>query len=187
MKVWFRSGNRPFFKAAFELNQLLEAGIMVADMSVNEETLENSQDRAAKAISTSVKWAAAASVIPVPYLDLLGLAAVQLGMVKDIAEAYGQEPKAEVTRGLISALLGTLAPTAASGALVGSSLKFVPFGGSLLGSISVAAFGAAATYAVGKVFVRHFESGGTIDDFSVEAVQEDLKKDFAAAKSSTTK
>lgn len=160
---------------------------MVADMSMNEEILESSQDRAAVVISNSVRWAAAASVIPVPYLDLLGLAAVQLGMVKNIAEAYGQEPKAELTRGLISSLLGTLAPTVASGALVGSSLKFVPFSGSLLGSVSVAAFGAAATYAVGKVFVRHFENGGTVDNFSVEAVQDDLRKDFAAAKSSTKK
>jgi uncharacterized protein (DUF697 family) len=83
---------------------------------------------------------------------------------------------------LISTLLGTLAPSAVSGALVGSSLKLIPFSGSLLGSVSLAAFGSAATYAVGKAFVRHFEGGGTLDNFSVEAIKDDLKKDFSKAK-----
>lgn len=156
---------------------------MAVNVIENGEVLESSQDQAARAISSSVKWAAAASVIPVPYLDLVGLAAVQLGMVKDIAVAYGHEPKTEVTRGLISALLGTLTPAAVSGALVGSSLKVIPFSGSLLGSVSVAAFGSAATYAIGKAFVRHFENGGSIDNFSVDAVKDDLKNDFEAAKS----
>lgn len=155
---------------------------MVVEAEVNDVNVESPQDQAAQIISSSIKWGAAASIIPVPYLDLVGLAAVQLSMVKDITRAYGQEPKSEVIRGLISTLLGTLAPTAVSGALVGSSLKFIPIGGSLLGSVSLAAFGSAATYAVGKAFVRHFENGGSLEDFSVESVKEDLKKDFSKAK-----
>lgn len=155
---------------------------MVVEIEAGEVVAESSQDQAASIISSSVKWGAAASVIPVPYLDLVGLAAVQLSMVKDITRAYGQEPKNETIRGLISTLLGTLAPSVVSGALVGSSLKLIPFSGSLLGSVSLAAFGSAATYAVGKAFVRHFEGGGTLDNFSVEAIKDDLKKDFSKAK-----
>jgi uncharacterized protein (DUF697 family) len=159
---------------------------MVVQAEATDVSVENSQDQAAQIIASSVKWAAAASIIPVPYLYLVGLAAVQLTMVKDITRAYGQEPKTEITRGLISTLLGTLAPSAVSGALVGSSLKFIPFSGSLLGSVSLAAFGSAATYAVGKAFVRHFENGGTLDNFSVEAIKEDLKQDFSKAKKDST-
>ena len=155
---------------------------MVAEAAVNDIPQESAQDQSARIISNAVKWGAAASIIPVPYLDLIGLAAVQLNMVKDIARAYEQDPKSEVVRGLISTMLGTLTPYAASGALVGSSLKFIPGGGSLLGSISLAAFGSAATYAVGKAFVKHFAQGGTVDNFSVDAVKEDLQKDFAKAK-----
>jgi uncharacterized protein (DUF697 family) len=152
-----------------------------ADMNGTSEQA-TAQEKSVAAISTSVKWAAAASMIPLPYVDMLGLAAVQLSMIKDIAEAYGQTAKSEVLRGLIASMLGTLTPIAASTALAGSSLKMIPGAGSVLGSISVAAFGAAATYAVGKAFVKHFENGGTIDNFSPEAIQEDLKKDFAKAK-----
>jgi uncharacterized protein (DUF697 family) len=146
------------------------------------DELATAQDKAVAAISTSVKWAAAASMIPLPYVDMLGLAAVQLSMVKDIADAYGQPAKSEVIRGLIASMLGTLTPVAASSVLVGSSLKLIPGAGSLLGSVSVAAFGAAATYAVGKSFVKHFEKGGSLDNFNPESIKEDLKKDFAKGK-----
>jgi uncharacterized protein (DUF697 family) len=156
---------------------------MVADTTaVNDSSSETTQDQSATIIVSAMKWAAAASIIPVPYLDLVGLAAVQLNMVKDLAKVYGQPPESEILRGLISTLIGTLAPVSVSGALVGSSLKTIPGAGSVLGSVSVAAFGSAATYAIGKVFVMHFEKGGTVKNFSVESVKEELKRDFAKAK-----
>lgn len=137
---------------------------------------------AAQVIATAVKWSAATAVVPVPYLDLLALGAVQVKMVRDLAQAYGLDAESETLKGVISALLGTLAPAAISGGLLGSALKVVPVGGTIIGSIGLAAFGSAATYAIGKVFVAHFEKGGTLKSFSAEAIEADLKKEFAAAK-----
>jgi uncharacterized protein (DUF697 family) len=137
---------------------------------------------AARVIATAVKWSAAAAVVPVPYLDLLALGAVQVKMVRDLAQAYSLDAESETLKGVISALLGTLAPAAISGGLLGSALKVVPVGGTIIGSVGLAAFGSAATYAIGKVFVAHFEKGGTLKSFSAEAIEADLKKEFAAAK-----
>lgn len=137
---------------------------------------------AAGVISKAVKWSAAAAIVPVPYLDLLALGTVQVRMVRDLARVYSVDPDSENLKVAISALLGTLAPAAISGGLLGSSLKIVPVVGTILGSVSLAAFSSAATYAVGKVFVAHFETGGTLSSFSAEAVKEDLKKEFSAAK-----
>jgi hypothetical protein len=53
--------------------------------------------------------------------------------------------------------------------------------GSAIGAVSLATFGASATCAIGKVFVKHFENGGSISTFSAKDVQEDLKKEFASA------
>ncbi|MFD2112871.1 DUF697 domain-containing protein [Thiorhodococcus fuscus] len=152
---------------------------------VQAETPENvsHQDRVSKIISSSVSWSAAAAVVPVPYLDLLAIGAVQVEMVRRLAAAYGEDADKETLKGLISALLGTLAPAAISASLLGSSLKVIPMSGTLLGSAGLAAFAAAATYAIGKIFVRHFEGGGSIGDFSVDAVKDDLKKEFDSAKS----
>jgi uncharacterized protein (DUF697 family) len=137
---------------------------------------------AALTISKAVKWSAAATVLPVPFFDLVALGAVQVKMVRDLAKVYGVDDKSETLKGVISALLGTLAPAAMSGGLFGSALKLIPFSGSIVGSVGLAAFGSAATYAIGKVFVAHFERGGTLKSFSAEEVEADLKKEFADAK-----
>ena len=62
--------------------------------------------------------------------------------------------------------------------------KFMPGMGSAIGTVSLATFGASATYAIGKVFVRHFENGGSFATFSAKDIQEDLKKEFATASKS---
>jgi uncharacterized protein (DUF697 family) len=133
------------------------------------------QAAAGQIISSAVKWSAAAAVVPVPYVDLVALGAVQDKMVRNLAQVYGVDAQSETLQGVISALLGTLAPAAVSGSLLGSSLKLVPVGGTILGSVGLAAFGSAATYAIGKIFVRHFENGGTLASFSADAVTTDLK------------
>jgi uncharacterized protein (DUF697 family) len=138
--------------------------------------------KAALTISKAVKWSAAATVLPVPFFDLVALGAVQVKMVRDLAKVYGVDDNSETLKSVISALLGTLAPAAMSGGLFGSALKLIPVGGSIVGSVGLAAFGSAATYAIGKVFVAHFERGGTLKSFSAEEVEADLKKEFADAK-----
>lgn len=142
----------------------------------------NRHGDAARVIAASTKWSAAAAIVPVPFVDLVALGAVQVKMVRDLARVYGVEANDETLQAIISALLGTLAPAAISGGLLGSSLKLIPVGGTLAGSLGMAAFGAAATYAIGKIFVSHFEGGGTLKTFSADAVEDELKKEFAAAK-----
>jgi hypothetical protein len=44
------------------------------------------------------------------------------------------------------------------------------------------AFGAAATYAVGQVFIQHFESGGTFLDFDPDKVREHFRQEFDRAR-----
>jgi uncharacterized protein (DUF697 family) len=132
-------------------------------------------------IADAVKWSAAAGAIPIPYVDLAALGAVQYTMVRDLTSLYGNEADKGVVKTVVSTTLGTLAPTYLSGHLVGSSLKVIPGPGTILGSASVAAFSAAATYSIGKIFVRHFESGGTLKSFSAESIQEELKDEFASA------
>jgi uncharacterized protein (DUF697 family) len=139
-------------------------------------------ERAAEIISSSVRWSAAAGAVPLPVLDLVALGAVQAKMISDLSQAYGRPVSAEAARGVVSVLLGTLLPAGVTGALLGSGFKTVPVAGTVLGMVSMAAFGAAASYAIGKVFVRHFEKGGNLDSFSAEAVKEELKAEFSQAK-----
>lgn len=144
----------------------------------NSEQIEQS----GKIISDAMKWSVAASVIPVPNLDLVGIAAVQANMVSDIARVYGSSLPKQAVKATVSVLLGTLAPVGATSIVVGSTAKYLPGYGSLIGGLSLAGFAAASTYAIGKVFVGHFENGGTLADFDVKSVTAKLKEEFSKAK-----
>lgn len=138
--------------------------------------------RAASIISSSAAWSAAAGAVPLPLLDLVAVGAVQGKMVIDLASLYEQPASGEVARGMVSVLLGTLFPAGLTSALVGSGAKLFPVG-ALFGMASMAALSAAATYAIGKVFVRHFEKGGSLASFSPEAIKEELQREFSEAQS----
>ncbi|MGJ8547332.1 MAG: YcjF family protein [Sulfitobacter sp.] len=146
------------------------------------DAVDERHEKISEIISTSVKWSAAGGVVPLPYLDLIAIGAVQANMVRKLAAVYDLEADEQNVKAIVAALVGTLAPAAISASLLGSSAKLVPFTGTLVGSVGMAAFASASTYAIGKAFVRHFEGGGNLMNFSVDAVKQDLKADFAAAK-----
>jgi len=138
-------------------------------------------EKAAELLASASRWSVAASLVPVPYVDLAALASVQTNLVVSLCSLYDQKVSKEAVSGVVSVLLGTLVPAQATQAVTGSLAKFVPGFGSLIGAVSMATFGSAATYAIGKVFVRHFENGGTLASFSAASIKEDLKRTFAQA------
>src|SRR5262249_52323614 len=62
---------------------------------------------------------------------------------------------------------------------LGSAAKMIPFVGPLVGGLSMPLFSGAATYAIGQVFIQHFETGGTLLDFEPEKVREHFRREFA--------
>lgn len=140
-------------------------------------------DAAREMISSAAKWSMAASFIPVPYVDLATLATLQTKLIVNLASLYDQKLSRQAVNGVITVLIGTLSPTGASQVTAGMFAKFVPGVGTLIGATSLALFSYAATHAVGKIFVRHFENGGTFSSFVAENYQSALKKEFVAAKS----
>jgi uncharacterized protein (DUF697 family) len=151
------------------------------DSASNEVSDTANLEQAGKFISDAMKWSVAASVIPVPNLDLVAIGAVQANMVSEIAHVYGSKLSKQAVKATVSVLLGVLAPVGATSVVVSSTMKFFPGYGSIIGGVSLAGFAAASTYAIGKVFVAHFENGGTLADFDVNAVTARLKREFRNA------
>ncbi|RLC10806.1 MAG: GTPase, partial [Deltaproteobacteria bacterium] len=56
--------------------------------------------------------------------------------------------------------------------LAASLTKFVPAAGMTLGVVSMPIVAGATTYAIAKVFVQHFASGGTFLSFDPEMVKD---------------
>ena len=145
------------------------------------------EEQAIKVIKSSLKWVAGAAVIPLPVLDIAAIAAVQVQMISKISSIYGVNDKNADLKALISASVGTLVPNTLSTSVAGSAIKLLPGYGTIIGSASMAAFATASTYAVGKVFISHFEKGGRIEDFNVEEASVDLKSEFTSAQKTTSK
>jgi uncharacterized protein (DUF697 family) len=138
------------------------------EAQMNEQTLQAST--ADDTVRKHMWGALAIALIPYPWVDMAALSALQLNMLNNLAKLYQVEFSKERGKSLIAALAGGSA-AASIAANVGSLFKAVPLYG-LIQSVGSATLYGASTYAVGKVFIQHFESGGTFLNFDPEKVKE---------------
>lgn len=126
-----------------------------------------------KIIKNHMIWSMGAGFIPVPFADLLGVGAVQLDMIKQLSKHYDRSFEEVQGKALITAFTGS------SLARIGASaIKFIPGIGAIAGGASMAALSAASTYALGEVFAKHFESGGTFLDFNPDRLKDYYNEQF---------
>ncbi|MGH6989036.1 MAG: YcjF family protein [Stellaceae bacterium] len=125
-------------------------------------------------------WSTGAGLIPVPLLDLAGISLVELKMVHSLTNLYGVPFSRSAAKSIIGALIGG-GGTFIVAMPVASVVKFVPVIGQIIGVLTEPAIAAAATYALGKVFIQHFESGGTLLDFNIRTQRHQYEEHFAAA------
>lgn len=126
-------------------------------------------------------WSAMAlGLIPLPLIDLAAVTAVQLNLLRKLAQEYGIKFFDDKGKNIVSALVGGAIP-ATAGPTLGVSLgKLIPGLGQTFGVITLPILAGATTYAVGKVFIQHFASGGTFltfDPEKVKAYYEDMLKE----------
>ena len=104
---------------------------------------------------------------PAPVIDFLGVTGIQLNMLRKLSNTYGVPFKAHLGKNILGALVGgSFAPS-----LTFSLIKCVPFLGLAGGMLTMSITAAASTYAIGKVFIQHFASGGTFLSFDPEKVR----------------
>jgi uncharacterized protein (DUF697 family) len=124
-------------------------------------------------------WSAGAALIPVPVADLIVVTGAQLKMLTEISGIYGVSFERIRARAILGSLAGyVLQPTLSVG-LAGVLLKAIPGAGALLGAPSLALFAGAYAWALGRVFIQHFEAGGTFLDFDPEAARQRFQAQFA--------
>lgn len=140
---------------------------------------------AERVVSRYTMWAAGAGLIPVPGLDVTAVAGVQVKMVYELAKLYD----VAFTEARAKSLVGALASSVVSYNLAmgthgtfGVLVKAVPVVGPLLSLSVMPALSSATTYAVGKVFIQHFEAGGTLLSFEPERMREHFRREFEAAR-----
>lgn len=127
---------------------------------------QSKRERADETVRSHVLWALGAGLVPLPLLDFAAVTAVQVDMARRLAEIYSVPYDEKRGKAIITALISTSLAT-----LGASFVKAIPILGSIVGGAGMAVLSGGATYAVGQVFIRHFEGGGSMDDFNMEAAR----------------
>ncbi len=138
-------------------------------------------EQADKIIKNHVWFSVVPGWIPVPFIDLAAISAVQIDMIKQLCELYEKDYSSQRGKAVTLALFNTIGGRLPAYA-IRSALKSVPGIGWALGGASLAAFAGASTYATGLVFKEHFDSGGTLKDINPESFREFYQKQFTKGK-----
>ena len=139
------------------------------------------QLRAEEIARRNTMWAMGVGVIPVPIVDLIGISAVQVKLLGQLSDLYDIPFSEHQGKNLIAALLGGLGTVTGAGLLM-SLLKVFPVLGHAGAFVATPIVAGAATHALGKIFIQHFEAGGTILDFEPEKVRAYFRQEFEKAK-----
>ena len=142
--------------------------------STTGELPEQRDQDASKLVDRFAIWSGVAGLVPVPVIDVLAVGGLQLQMLRRLSQIYGVEFSENRGKALIAALAGCMIP-ATSGMGAASALKAIPVVNILAAGFVMPVLSAGATYAIGKAFVQHFESGGTLLDFNPPDYREFVK------------
>jgi uncharacterized protein (DUF697 family) len=162
-----------------------EATVETATESLNATTKEGREERLDKLAKHHILASMGVALIPLPVVDLVGLMGIQLNMVRKIAAEYDVPFKQNIGKSVISSLMGGALPVTVGCALA-SMIKFIPLIGQTTGAVTMPVVSGAATYAIYKVFVQHFESGGTFLDLDPAKVKDYFKEQFNKGKKVAT-
>lgn len=119
--------------------------------------------------------AVGAGLVPIPVVDFVGLFIIQLNLIRSLSSQYNVPFTETRAKGIVGALIGSGAGLVAS-PIFASLIKFVPVIGFTTGAVSSSIVGGAVTYATGRLIIRHFEKGGSLDDFNTEEAKKAFKE-----------
>jgi uncharacterized protein (DUF697 family) len=139
-----------------------------------EMTPEQRDEMASKLIERFAIWSGVGGLIPLPVVDVLAVGGLQIQMLRRLSQIYGVPFSENRGKALIASLAGSMIP-ATSGIGATSALKFVPVVGMVAAAFVMPVLSAGATYAIGKAFIQHFASGGTLLDFNPPDYREFIK------------
>lgn len=149
---------------------------------MSDKKVSNKSEMANSVIQNHMIWAMGAGFIPVPIADLFAVSAIQLDMIRQMSKIYDLDFKETEGKAVITALTGS------SLARLGArAVKFIPGVGSILGGVTMAVLSGGSTYALGEVFKKHFETGGTFLDFDPGRLKKYYNEKFEKGKEVASK
>ncbi len=166
------------------------------ETSTAPTTPEEREELASQLVDRFSLWSGAAGLVPIPLLDVAAVGGVQFQMLRKLSEIYGVPFIDNRGKSVLTSLAGAIIPasTATTTAMTfGSLIKGIPGIGTAIGALTMPVYAAGVTFVIGKVFMKHFASGGTLLDFSppdyrefIKAQQEKVAAKFGRSKATSS-
>jgi len=147
---------------------------MSATVAEAEMTPEHRDELASSLVNRFAAWSGVAGFIPLPIVDAFAVGGLQVQMLRRLSQLYGEQFSENRGKAVVAALAGSLIPETSAIGVV-SLLKAMPVVGTIAGGIAMPTLSAGATYAIGKAFIQHFRTGGTLLDFNPPDYREFIK------------
>ena len=132
-------------------------------------------------IRQHVAFSLVAGAVPAPVIDVIAITAIQVDMLRQLADRYHVDFNEERGKSIAMSLMGATVGTFL-GRVGASVVKVIPGIGTLLGIGSQVILAGASTYAIGKVFQGHFDADGTMFDFDLEKMRDRFRDLFEKGK-----
>lgn len=140
--------------------------------------LSERESHADTIIKNHIVWSMGAGLIPVPIVDFFAVSGIQLDMIRQLCKLYDQDFRESEGKAIITSLTGSGIARMGAKAMV----KFIPGVGSVIGGVTMAVLSGASSYALGEVFKKHFETGGTFLDFDPKRLKKLYNEKFEKGK-----
>ncbi len=144
--------------------------------------VETKEQQALKLTRRYSLWSMGGGLIPIVGVDIAAVMAAQIKMVREMAKIYGVEFKESRAKSIVTSLIGSLGIVPLGAGICFSALKLIPVVGTLAATVALPVSAGAVTYATGKIFILHFESGGTFLDFNAEKMKKAYRAMFEEGK-----
>jgi len=99
-------------------------------------------------------------------------------MIRQLCKLYDQDFKEAQGKAIITSLTGSGIARMGAKAMI----KFIPGIGSIIGGVTMAVLSGASSFALGEVFKKHFETGGTFLDFDAKRLKKMYNEKFEKGK-----
>ena len=134
---------------------------------------------ARKLVKRYMCWSAGGALIPIPVADMAVITGAQLKMVAGLSKIYDIPFEKVRVKAIFGSLMSFVIHPAVSSGMLGFMLSKIVGVGVVVGTPALILFEAAYTWALGRVFIQHFESGGTFLDFEPDTVKQYFREKFA--------
>ena len=125
------------------------------------------------------QWAVVAGLVPVPIADTVAISGVQISMIHELCKHYKVEFKKEAALAVVSGLIVGKFTTTFGNIAGNIFLNNIPVIGTVMKYTTQPILSYATTYALGHVFIRHFESKGTMVDLDSKRLASYFKEQYA--------